>query len=472
MRDWFYRAGRALLDQSVRLYYRRIEVEGRERIPAAGPAILVANHPNSVIDAFLLCTQLTGRKIHFIAKDSITRAPITGWLVRRFGVVGVARGMDYARQRELVRDRNAAATATCVPRLLAGEVLAIFGEGLSSDVRRLHTIRKGAMRFGYAAESAAGFRLGLVWIPVGITYSGKQRLRSDVLIRVGQPFGVADLPPEARREEQRTLQMGTQRLQHDLEALLVNIEQEGLAKLIDRLSELLAGPAGSLSARLRCQQRVARAVQYFNVTEPHRMVELEGALRHYERRLAAAGLSEEVVRQRHPAFTLWTSLRGLLAHSPLMAVGLYGFVNGFLPRWAARLARRLGRRRLPAPYTSGPTPQVVVAGEALAGTLAAWVVAAVAFPLQAYLVFLGCHAVMSFPAAVGLAAGYGLSLVPSWRFWVSRRERFHQDLTELRHALRFLLHSRRSVKLQGYRRRLLRRLRALLAAYDAAAPRV
>lgn len=471
MSDWFYRAGRALLNQSVRLYYRRIEVEGRERIPAAGPAILVANHPNSVIDAFLLCTQVTGRKISFIAKDSITRAPVSGWLVRRFGVVGVARGVDYGRQRELVRDRNAAAAATCVPRLLAGELLAIFGEGLSSDVRRLQLIRKGAMRFGFAAEAAAGFQLGLVWIPVGITYSAKQRIRSDVLIRIGQPFGLADLQPETSRNEQKALQLGTQRLQRDLEALLVNIEQQGLAQLIDRLSGLLEGRAGSLAARLRSQQRLVRALQYFNVAEPHRLAEFEAAYRRYERRLSAAGLSEAVVRQRHPAVALRASLQGLLTHSPLLIVGLYGCVNGFLPRWAAHLARRLGRRRLPPPYSVGPDAQVVVAGEALAGTLAAWVIAAVVFPLQTYLVFLGCDALMSFPAALALAAGYGLSLVPSWQFWVRRRDYLWQRLAELRDALRFLRRSTPALRLQGSRRRLQRRLRALLAAYDAAAPR-
>ena len=89
--------------------------------------------------------------------------------------MGVARAVDYERQRDLARRRNQSAIATCVPRLLAGELLTIFGEGISTDARRLHMIRKGAMRFGYSAEQAADFQLGLVWIPVGISYSAKQR---------------------------------------------------------------------------------------------------------------------------------------------------------------------------------------------------------------------------------------------------------------------------------------------------------
>ena len=76
--EWFYRLGRAFLNQTIRLYYRRIEVAGRDHIPSSGPAILVANHPNSSADAFLLASQLTPRKLNFIAKDSLTRAPVLG----------------------------------------------------------------------------------------------------------------------------------------------------------------------------------------------------------------------------------------------------------------------------------------------------------------------------------------------------------------------------------------------------------
>src|SRR6266581_4422698 len=161
MKGWLYRFARSLFDQTIRLYYGRIEVTGRDHVPAAGPVILVANHPNSVADACLVGTQITGRRVNFIAKDTLTRAPVLGWLARSVGVVGVARPMEYGGDKELARERNRRAVETCVPRLLAGEVMAIFGEGISTDARHLHVIRRGAVRFGYAAEQAAGFRLGV-----------------------------------------------------------------------------------------------------------------------------------------------------------------------------------------------------------------------------------------------------------------------------------------------------------------------
>ncbi|MFQ5778078.1 MAG: 1-acyl-sn-glycerol-3-phosphate acyltransferase [Terriglobia bacterium] len=464
MSDWFYRCGRALLDQTIRLYYRRIEVVGRERIPATGPGIIVANHPNSSPDAFLLASQLTARKVNFIAKDTLTRAPVVGWGLRQFGVVGVARAMDYERQRDLARQRNQAAVATCAPRLLAGELIAIFGEGISTDARRLHTIRKGALRFGYAAEEAAEFKLGLVWIPVGITYLAKQRFRSDVLIRVGEPFGLADLLPNPAHHQAEILQRGTDRLQRELETLVVNIEREELAGLIDRLADLLGSPAGRLASRVERHQHVARAIEYFNLAEPGRVSALEQALTRYQQRVAVAGLSDEVVRQRHPTLAFWVNLRGVLKSSALMVLNLYGWANSFVPRWCAALYRPLGRRKLAAGGIS-------TTKETLYGIYGGWLGAALAFPLQTYLVTM--WALQSVGTLPGAFAGtlYGLSLIPSWRLFVRRRDILSEHAGNLRAAFLFLVKAAPGTRLQAERRRLQRRLRALLAAYDAKAPR-
>ena len=464
MSEWFYWCGRALLNQTSRLYYRRIEVTGREHIPAAGPAILVANHPNSVADAFLLASQLTPRKINFIAKESITRAPVVGWVVRQFGLVGVARAMEYENRRELARQRNQAAIHTCIPRLLAGELLAIFGEGISTDARHLHIIRKGALRFGYAAEKAADFRLGLRWIPVGFTYSAKQHFRSDVLIRVGQPFSLADLDPDPAAHEALVLQSGTQRLQRDLEALIVNIETEGLAGLIDKLAELVANPASPLTAQVVRHQRVARAVGYFNQTRPERLTHLAEALQRYERQLARADLSDDVIRQRHPLPVLWKNLGGVLRSSLLMVLNLYGWANSFIPRWSAAFARPLARRQLPG-------GQMDVTKEAFFASLAAWLGAAVAFPLQTYFVYLWAEASIGFRGAAGLATVYALSLIPSWRLFVRRRDILREQFANLRDTLVFLLRPRHAVRLQVVRRRLQREVRHLLTDFEAAGPR-
>ena len=47
---------RPLLRVMLRIFFRRIEITGAERVPSEGPVIFVLNHPNGLIDpAFLLC---------------------------------------------------------------------------------------------------------------------------------------------------------------------------------------------------------------------------------------------------------------------------------------------------------------------------------------------------------------------------------------------------------------------------------
>lgn len=70
-----------------------------------------------------------------------------------------------------------------------------------------------------------------------------------------------------------------------------------------------------------------------------------------------------------------------------------------------------------------------------------------------------------------MAALYGISLIPSWRLYVRRRDILRQHYVAARDALRFLLNPAPAARLQRRRRGLQRRLRALLAAYDAEAPR-
>jgi len=82
-----------VLRLTLRIYFRRIEVTGRENIPQSAPAIFVLNHPNALIDpAFLLC--FAPRRIAFIAKAPLFRMPVIGSLVRALDCLPAYRRQD------------------------------------------------------------------------------------------------------------------------------------------------------------------------------------------------------------------------------------------------------------------------------------------------------------------------------------------------------------------------------------------
>ncbi len=72
-----YRVVRALVRVLLWLFYRRIDVVGRERIPESGGVIIAANHHNALVDAMLVIVTVP-RAVTVLAKAPLFRHPLIG----------------------------------------------------------------------------------------------------------------------------------------------------------------------------------------------------------------------------------------------------------------------------------------------------------------------------------------------------------------------------------------------------------
>jgi 1-acyl-sn-glycerol-3-phosphate acyltransferase len=93
----------------------RVRVHHRDRIPATGPVVLVANH-SALVDGPLLFG-LLGRRAVFLTKQEMF-AGVIGWWLPRIGQLAVRRGEP---------DRRALTAAVDVLR--AGGLIGVFPEG-------------------------------------------------------------------------------------------------------------------------------------------------------------------------------------------------------------------------------------------------------------------------------------------------------------------------------------------------------
>jgi len=157
-----------------------VGIEGRERLPWRGPAVIVANHL-SLLDILVLYGLF--RPFKWVSKASIFRIPFVGWNMRLNDYVGLRRG-DRESIRQMMNH--------CREHLAAGSPLLIFPEGTRSQDGVLQAFKDGA--FKLAAEA------GCPVIPVAIsgTYRGLPkhgfmlRNRMDALVRVLEPIDPAD----------------------------------------------------------------------------------------------------------------------------------------------------------------------------------------------------------------------------------------------------------------------------------------
>jgi glycerol-3-phosphate O-acyltransferase / dihydroxyacetone phosphate acyltransferase len=154
---------------AMRTYFR-LSVTG-EPVPAEGPLLLVANHPNSLLDPALVSTAAR-RPVRFLAKAPLFSVPVIGWLVRGAGSIPVFRRQD----EPALMTQNADAFRAAYDALVSGSAIGIFPEGVSHDEPSITPLRTGAARI--ALESATRLGGAFPIVPVGLIFREKETFRS------------------------------------------------------------------------------------------------------------------------------------------------------------------------------------------------------------------------------------------------------------------------------------------------------
>ena len=176
---WLYRFGHWIFPAVIALLVRR-KVHGRDRIPAAGPVVLVANH-SSMLDGPVIVSSLHGRRPVFLIKEEMFTGPV-GAVLRRVGQIPVRRG---------VVDR--APLLTAVDVLRGGGLIGIFPEGTrgSGDVAQAHNGAAWLARTGDAVLLPVACR-GTLRQP-----GARRRWRPRVDVLIGEPLPAPTQPGRA-----------------------------------------------------------------------------------------------------------------------------------------------------------------------------------------------------------------------------------------------------------------------------------
>lgn len=155
----------------------RLRVEGRENIPAAGPAVVLPKHQ------FWTDIPIVGlavsRPMNYIAKQELFIYPVVRHFLSSVGAVPVDR-LNPVKTLDSFR---------YVEQLLQqGEAMVLFPEGTyypNSMGRGKHRFIQSLLRIqgkrGWSGEKAIPF------IPMGIQYQGN-KFRPEVYVKIGRPL--------------------------------------------------------------------------------------------------------------------------------------------------------------------------------------------------------------------------------------------------------------------------------------------
>lgn len=324
----------AIISIALRLFFRRIEVVGVERVPLSGPLLFVLNHPNGLVDPALVFVSLP-RRVSFLAKSTLFDNPVGAFVLRTFEILPVYRRIDVGAKLE----SNTVTFDNCFELLRRGRCIAIFPEGISHDEPQLQKMKTGAARIALGAvsdpsESSVVIReKGLKVVPVGLYYTSKTSFRSEALIRYGEIFDVGPIKLDANGEPPReAVAQLTAKIEKSLRDVTLNLETETELDAVLRAEALFSSVFENLIFKQTLTQTVRRlqdlAAKYalLEKEDPQKMRELHAKVTRYENDLKASGITTESLSVlQHPTWYVFRYLVlrviFLIVFAPLAIVG-------------------------------------------------------------------------------------------------------------------------------------------------------
>ena len=326
---------RGVLHTIVRFYYPRIEVSGEGEVPRTGPVLLVANHPNSLLDPLLLGI-VAKRPVRLLAKAPLFQITGLGPIMRIMGMIPAHRGSDSRSRAEVTKNLESLRQAAQSLGDGEGAVMGIFPEGKSHDDLQVAMVRSGAARL--AMQAVAGGVKDLRIVPVGLNYERKDRFRSAVWINVGEAIDAAAWLAQHGGEERVAMRALTPEIDRRMKSVAIHLEDAKWEPLLEEVEGLLPAARGlHRVGLLQLRQRVAEAINHFHATDSARARAAAEKVETWAERRRASGLPADARFFRQPmAVRVLALVWDVVKLVGVLVLAVMGLVHHLIPHGVTR----------------------------------------------------------------------------------------------------------------------------------------
>ncbi len=311
----------ALIHLITNTFFRRIDVVGEENIPSTGPVIFAGNHPNALMDGWLLIARCTRLPLRFMVNAKLWNYRILGPLLNASGAVPIYRHEEHDGEVD-----NAKAFDKLYEVIEGGDCIGIFPEGVSHTESELTKLKTGTARIALAVAARGNAKVTIV--PCGLNYMHRHRFRSQVLIEFGEPIGVGqEWLDDFEGDERATVRRMTDYLASALSAVTLNAPDWSTLRFIQAARRLYKPAAANLapSEYVELNRRFVDA--YLNTVNEAQTVAFRRAVEDYQARLDSLGLKDYQMREKVSA---GKALRRVVARSVALILLLPIAIPGIL----------------------------------------------------------------------------------------------------------------------------------------------
>ena len=140
---------RQLIRAALWLFCAELKTNNKSLLNQKGPLLIIANHPNSFLDAIIIGSRYN-RRIHFLARGDVFTKKHHRFLLGLLNMIPVYR----IREGKEFLHLNQYAFDTSVKLLNNNEAVLIFIEGVCVNKNELQPFKKGTARIVEAAQQA------------------------------------------------------------------------------------------------------------------------------------------------------------------------------------------------------------------------------------------------------------------------------------------------------------------------------
>ncbi len=212
---------------AIKLFYRRIEINGTDTYPREGPILLAPNHQNAFMDA-LIPSVFAPKPIHFLVRADVFKPGFADTFFRSLNM------MPVYRQRDGIGNlgKNDEVFEECFKILRDGGTLLIFPEASHLGERRLRPLSKGFARILFGALEDHD-HLHIKVVPLGLNYSSYHQSQARLIVNWGAPISVSDYYDAYKENPAKAMTTLRDDVQRRLSEEIVHIEKPWAAKAFD-----------------------------------------------------------------------------------------------------------------------------------------------------------------------------------------------------------------------------------------------
>lgn len=322
-----YRFLKILVSIGIRFYYKEVKILHKQFLAPNGkePLIIIANHPNTLMDAMMLGF-VCGQPIHFMAKGTLFNSRFKLWLLQKFNMIPINR----QGEGKIKGVSNQDSFAACYKLLEQGKTLVIFPEGSSFLERHLRELKSGTARIALDAELKNSGNLKLKIVPVGLNYLQAEKFRSSVLVNVGKKISVNEYLEDYKKDGGKTAKRLTEKFRVNLERLLVNSDSKEHEEIVDDLAEMLSSKylrtkENGVEEEVLFLKKIRDKIDEIQLTHPWKIEEIRLIVKEIQQLLSNFNIRPDFLDRR---FRLRMFFRQMLFSVFLIIIGLPIFLLG------------------------------------------------------------------------------------------------------------------------------------------------